>query len=352
MPWTPAYSIHLSSILTLCLRYGIIPDTCLHGILIPIYKKGKDSQAANSYRPVSLSVFITKILELHILDVCQTHTPHPAQFGFVDGRGTYMAISLAHDVTAYFNDRGSAVYTCSLDTEGAFDAIPHVVIFGKLDGITPDYAWRVLYAWYRQMYVAIRLHGGLGQRLSVKRGTRQGGLSSPWICNVFYEDLIDNISHSDRGISLRGETYNVLCYADALLITSTTVSGLQSLIDMCDSYIFQHGLRFNPNQTSCTNVGKHRLMSQPKWAMKCSQLKVTDTFSYLGVVLGNGGSAEHVNQRIRATKNAHRSLQAAGLHANGLDPLAAIHNNNNNKSISIAPNQSRLLSGALQNIAN
>ena len=57
------------------------------------------------------------------------------------------------------------------------------------------------------------------------------------IFNVFYEDLIDNISHSDRGISLRGETYNVFCYADDLLITSTTVSGLQSLIDMCDSYM-------------------------------------------------------------------------------------------------------------------
>ena len=173
------------------------------------------------------------------------------------------------------------------------------------------------------MYVTIRLHGALGQRLPVKRGTRQGGLSSPWIFNVFYEDLIDNISHSDRGISLRGETYNVFCYADDLLITSTTVSGLQSLIDMCDSYICQHGLRFNPNKTSCTTVGKHRLMSQQKLTMTGSQLKVTDTFSYLGAVLG--GSAEHVNQRTRAAKNAHQSLQAAGLHANGLDPLAAIH---------------------------
>ena len=100
-----------------------------------------------------------------------------------------MAFSLAHDVMAYFNDRGSAVYTCSLDDEGAFDAIPHVVIFGKLDGIMPDYAWRVLYAWYRQMYVTIRLHGALGQRLPGKRGTRQGGLSSPWIFNVFFSRI-------------------------------------------------------------------------------------------------------------------------------------------------------------------
>ena len=57
-----------------------------------------------------------------------------------------MAISLAHDIMAYFNDRGSAVYTCSLDAEGAFDAIPHV--FGKL-------------------------HGALEQRVPVRRGTRQ-----------------------------------------------------------------------------------------------------------------------------------------------------------------------------------
>ena len=37
----------------------------------------------------------------------------------------------------------------------------HVVIFGKLDGIMPDYAWRVLYAWYRQMYVTMQpvFHG-------------------------------------------------------------------------------------------------------------------------------------------------------------------------------------------------
>ena len=138
-----------------------------------------------------------------------------------------MAFSLAHDVMAYFNDRGSAVYTCSLDAECAFDSIPHVVIFGKLDGIVTDYAWRVMYAWYRQMYVTIRLHGALEQILAVRRGTLQGGLSISRICNVFYGDLIDTISKSDRGIYMRGETYSVFCYAGDLLIASTTSIGLQ-----------------------------------------------------------------------------------------------------------------------------
>ena len=66
-------------------------------------------------------------------------------------------------------------------------------------------------------------------------------------------------------------------------------------------------------------------MSQLQWTIKGRQLKVADTFANLGAVLGNGGSAEHVNQRIRAAKNAHRLLQAAGLHAKGLDPFAAMH---------------------------
>ena len=65
-----------------------------------------------------------------------------------------MVISLAHDIMAYFNDRGSAVYTCSLDAKGAFDAIPRVVVFGKL-------------------------HGALEQRVPVRRGTRQGGTKQP-----------------------------------------------------------------------------------------------------------------------------------------------------------------------------
>ena len=57
--------LHLSSILTLCLLYGTIPETFLHGKLIPIYKKGKDPEAASSYRPVNLSVVMTEILELY-----------------------------------------------------------------------------------------------------------------------------------------------------------------------------------------------------------------------------------------------------------------------------------------------
>ena len=72
--------IHLSSILTFCLGYGATLEAFFHGILIPIYKKGEDPETASSYRPVTLSVVMTTIMELYILEVCHTHTPHARQW--------------------------------------------------------------------------------------------------------------------------------------------------------------------------------------------------------------------------------------------------------------------------------
>ena len=42
------------------LQHGLVPERFLHGVLIPIYKTGKDSSKANSYRPVTLSVTLTR----------------------------------------------------------------------------------------------------------------------------------------------------------------------------------------------------------------------------------------------------------------------------------------------------
>ena len=157
--------LHISSLLA---RHGLVPDTFLHGILIPLYKTGKASHLASIYRPVTLSATLSNVLELRILHMCQQKQPHPAKFGFASDRGTDMAIALAHDVSERFNRRGSPVFTCSYC---AFDHIPHSVIFTKLDGVLPDHVWRLIYRWYSSMY----LNGSLGMRLRVERGSPHNG---------------------------------------------------------------------------------------------------------------------------------------------------------------------------------
>ena len=54
-----------------------------------------------------------------------------------------MATTLLNDVVTYCKDGGSTVYTCSLDAEGAFDAIPHCILFTKAMGVLPDQCWHI-----------------------------------------------------------------------------------------------------------------------------------------------------------------------------------------------------------------
>ena len=73
----------------------------------------------------------------------------------------------------------------------------------------------------------------------------QGGLSSSFLFNLFYEGMVEILNSMNCGICINNVSYNVFTCADDLLLSSTTVTGLQRLINCAVSYISNHGLRFN-----------------------------------------------------------------------------------------------------------
>ena len=118
--------LHLSNLLSLCVTFGLVPDSFLAGSLVPILKKPQvDPSVASNYRPIIVSSVLSKLLEMILLDKCGDYEYSKSQFGFIPARGTDMAICLAHDVASYCWSHGSATFICSLDAAGAFDSIPH-----------------------------------------------------------------------------------------------------------------------------------------------------------------------------------------------------------------------------------
>jgi hypothetical protein len=124
-------------------------------------------------------------MEMFILDERSDFTFNDFQFGFIKGRGTNTAIGLAHDVASYCNFKGSPIFMCGLDAEGAYDAIPHTVLFEKCKDIIPDISWRLLYNWYSEMTVQVKWNT-IGQAIKVCKGMRQGGLTSTLLFNLLY----------------------------------------------------------------------------------------------------------------------------------------------------------------------
>ena len=133
------------------------------------------------------------------------------------------------------------------------------------------------------------------------KGLRQGGLTSPMIFNLFYKPLIDSLASSESGIIINNRKYNVFCYADDLLLTSTTVTGLQSLIDQAVSYVSDRGLNFNPAKTVCTTYGKNPFRCEPEWnILNGIRLAVQDHIQYLGSKLSQKGG--HFQAEFRSSK--------------------------------------------------
>jgi hypothetical protein len=310
----------LSGIFNTCINYGIIPESLKVGVLVPILKKpGLDTTVAGNYRPIILSSVISKVLENALLEDVSTHEFGDLQYGFVAGRSAQMAICNTVDVINYFNSRGTPVFACSLDAEKAFDAIPHSILLYKADQVLKNFWWRLMFTWYTSLTATIKWNNEFSPKFNLYKGTRQGGLTSPFLFNLLYQDLVSGLSELPGGMKIGKYSYNVFCYADDLLLTSATVTGLQTLINFANDYVSSHGLSFNAKKSNTIVFGKCYLQPYPNWSVNNCTINNVSEIDYLGAVLSNS-SQNHVNRRIRKCRQAFYSLQGAGMCNKGVEP--------------------------------
>ena len=310
----------LSQLLNCCLQFGVIPPSLTKGTLVPILKKtGLDPSVPNNYRPIIVSSILSKLFEYAILEECRDHVFNPSQYGFVDGRSTKMAVCTTQDMITYCNSRGSPVYACGLDVEKAFDGVPHCVLLAKSVDVIADHWWRLLNFWYNNTTAVIKYMGKESQSFSLKTGTRQGGLTSPFLFNLVYQDLIKELSEATCGVRIGNSSFNVCCYADDLLLTSLTTTGLQKLIDKANDYVLRHGISFNANKSTCVVFGKNYFNSPLQWKINAETVVVSKSINHLGVILCNSPKY-HVEKRIAQTRKAFYTLQASGFSEHGVKP--------------------------------
>ena len=108
---------------------------------------------------------------------------------------------------------------------------------------------------------------------------------------------MNELQNCDSGICIGSVKYNIYCYADDLLLSSTTVTGLQHLINKANCVISKIGLKFNPQKTECLIVGINPFTSMPQWYLNGASLSLSDSLTYLGTCLGDQRGQEHVAKR-------------------------------------------------------
>jgi len=139
----------------------------------------------------------------------------------------------------YFTERGSTVFISTVDASKAFDRICHVKLIDKLcDGNFPRCLICVLCNWYGKLISYVRWNGVLSDPFVVSQGVRQNGVLSPFLFNIYVDDLIKQLELelSGTGCHVSRVYIGAILYADDLLLLSAFISGLQHMLDI--SYLY------------------------------------------------------------------------------------------------------------------
>ena len=112
-------------------------------------------------------------------------------------------------------------------------------------------------------------------QFSVTKGTRQGGVLSPYLFLCFIDDLLHELCSSNMGLSIHG--VNVCCptVADDMLLQALTKFGLQVLISICVRYFHMWRLEHNAlkcNVLVCNETDAEYKRSNRRWMLGTEDL--------------------------------------------------------------------------------
>jgi len=300
--------VHLSLLFNLFIMHCHIPSMFMNSVIVPLVKvKGGDITDVNNYRAIALSNSVSKILECAFMnkvtsiDVCDGY-----QFGFKPGHSTGLCTRTFKKVVDYYTNHGSHVFVSFVDFSKAFDRVNYWRLFNKLldDNIDSDIV-ALLAVWYSKQNACVQWKNTISSPFTIGNGTRQGGILSPYFFTRYIRDLITAIVHSYVGCNVGGVFYNILAYADDIVLLAPTWKALQSLINLLYQCAHNIDMICNAAKTVCMVFKPkcRRLIVAsefPCFTLNGVDLKFVSEFKYLGHMVNNDFSDDDdVKREIR-----------------------------------------------------
>ena len=189
-----------------------------------------------------------------------------------------------------YNRQNSTMFMCFIDASKAFDRVNHGKLFLKLSksGV-PGFLIRILVYWYSHQAMRVRWGSVTSDPFHVTNGVRQGGILSPFLFNMYMNDLSLILNASGTGCRIGDSLINHLMYADDLVIFSPYSAGLQQLLRVCTQYGDDFDIKYNAKKSKIMIVRSRgdRQSTFPDFYLSGTALSVCSEITYLGHIMSN-----------------------------------------------------------------
>ena len=203
---------------------------------------------------------------------------------------------------------GNALYMCFIDYKKAFNCVNHSQLGNTLRmmGI-PEHITILKKNLYEGQEAMTRTQYGVTEWFKVNKGVRQRCILSPFLFNLYREQIMRKAGLEDTGIAVRiGRTViNNLRYADDTTIIAEEPKDLELPMNKIKHTSAKVGLELNLAKTKIMATGKSQILK-----IDGQDLDIVECYTFLGsTVTKDGVCTKGIRRIIMMGKSAVSKLE-------------------------------------------
>ena len=295
-----------------------MPDDFRDALIVALYKNKGSKADCGNYRGISLLSIAGKIFARIILNrliaVSEANLPE-AQCGFRPGRSTVDMIFTVRQVQEKCLEQNLDLYSVFIDLTKAFDTVSREALWDVLAryGCPPKFI-QIIRLFHVDMTGQVLSNGEQSDPFSISNGVKQGCVLAPVLFNLFFACVLRQaVGNTDKGVyvrfrydgsifdlrrlSAKTKTLNSLIqealFADDCALMAHKPGDLQAMLNSFSDASKQFGLSISLEKTEVLfQRAPNSVAPQPAIFIDDVELKVVDSFKYLGSMISVDGSLD------------------------------------------------------------
>ena len=144
----------------------------------------------------------------------------------------------------------------------------------------------IIEKWFVNSYTCVKWGSEFSEFFHLECGIRQGGVLSPYLFALYIDSVIDQLKLLQFGCFVRYVNFNILMYADDIILVAPTISSLQLLVTECQKALNFLELSINVKKCACIRIcRRHSAACSPISLCDGQLVHWSNSITYLGVTI-------------------------------------------------------------------